>query len=98
MVKKLAGKLEKLDSNDEYRIKVTQQLLEKLYNMGVITSKKSLSVCDSITASAFCRRRLPVVMVRMKMAQTLKEAITFIEQGHIRVGPEVKTHYHSHDR
>ena len=30
-------------------------------------------------------------MVRLKMAQRLKEAITFIEQGHIRVGPEVVT-------
>lgn len=27
-----------------------------------------------------CRRRLPVVMVRTKMAETLKEAVTFIEQ------------------
>jgi len=23
----------------------------------------------------------------MKMAETLKEAVTFIEQGHVRVGP-----------
>ena len=25
------------------------------------------------------------------MAETLKEAVTFIEQGHVRVGPEVVT-------
>ncbi len=37
------------------------------------------------------RRRLPVVMVYLKMAETLKEAVTFIEQGHVRVGPEVVT-------
>lgn len=28
-------------------------------------------------------------MVRLKMSENLKEATTFIEQGHIRVGPNV---------
>ena len=30
-------------------------------------------------------------MVRCKMAETLKEACTFIEQGHVRVGPDTVT-------
>ena len=30
-------------------------------------------------------------MCRLKMAETVKEAVTFIEQGHIRVGPETIT-------
>ncbi len=30
-------------------------------------------------------------MVRMKMAETLREAVTFVEQAHIRVGVEVVT-------
>ncbi len=51
----------------------------------------SLSKAEKISVSAFCRRRLPVVMVRLKMAESLKEATTFIEQGHIRVGPETVT-------
>ena len=29
-----------------------------------------------------------MVQVRLKMSETLKEACTFIEQGHIRVGPD----------
>ncbi|XP_078543151.1 U3 small nucleolar ribonucleoprotein IMP3 isoform X2 [Lissotriton helveticus] len=36
-------------------------------------------------------RRLPTIVVKLRMAQNLKSAITFIEQGHIRVGPEVVT-------
>jgi U3 small nucleolar ribonucleoprotein protein IMP3 len=39
-----------------------------------------LKQCEDIGVSSFCRRRLPVVMVRMKMSETLKEAVTFIEQ------------------
>jgi U3 small nucleolar ribonucleoprotein protein IMP3 len=27
-------------------------------------------------------------MVRLKMSETVKEAVTLVEQGHIRVGPE----------
>lgn len=30
-------------------------------------------------------------MVRMKMAETVKQAVTMIEQGHIRVGPDTIT-------
>lgn len=30
-------------------------------------------------------------MVRLKMTETLKEAVTFVEQGHIRVGPDTVT-------
>lgn len=32
-----------------------------------------------------------MVMVRLKFCETLKEAVTFIEQGHVRVGPAVVT-------
>ena len=34
-----------------------------------------------------------MVLVRMKFAETLREATTFIEQGHVRVGPEVTVRY-----
>lgn len=30
-------------------------------------------------------------MVRIKMSETIREAITFIEQGHVRVGPQTVT-------
>ena len=71
---------------DEIRIKSTEALIDKLHNMGLIPTKKSLTQCENIAVSAFCRRRLPVVLVRLKMCETLKEAVTFVEQGHIRVG------------
>jgi U3 small nucleolar ribonucleoprotein protein IMP3 len=59
--------------------------------MGVITTKKSLVQLAKLSTSSFCRRRLSVVMVRLKMAETLRESCTFIEQGHVRVGPETVT-------
>ncbi|KAG0310831.1 Small subunit (SSU) processome component [Linnemannia gamsii] len=87
-IKSLANKISLLPPQDPFRAKQEELLLEKLYNMGIITAQKQFSQVDKITVSAFCRRRLPIVMCRLKMAETVKEAVTFVEQGHIRVGPE----------
>ncbi|EFJ42986.1 hypothetical protein VOLCADRAFT_76931 [Volvox carteri f. nagariensis] len=91
MITKLTSMLKRLDPKDATRIELTDQLLEKLYNMGVLPTKKSLVQCDKLATAAFCRRRLAVVMVRLKMSETLREAATFIEQGHVRVGPDTVT-------
>ncbi|XP_078448371.1 alpha-L RNA-binding motif/Ribosomal protein S4 family protein isoform X2 [Wolffia australiana] len=61
------------------------------YNMGVIPTRKSLALCDKLSVSSFCRRRLSVVLVRQKFAEHLNEAVTYVEQGHVRVGPETIT-------
>ncbi len=91
MITKLVAKLRDLPKDDAVRNKLSVQLLQKLYNMGVINKETSLTSIEKLSASSFCRRRLPVVMVRVKMAETLKEATTLIEQGHVRVGPHVVT-------
>ncbi|XP_020917801.1 U3 small nucleolar ribonucleoprotein protein IMP3 [Exaiptasia diaphana] len=89
IIKSLANKIKDLDTKDPFRVEATDQLLTKLYNMGFITSIKGLAQCEKVNPSAFCRRRLPVVMVRLKMAQAIKDAVKYVEQGHIRVGTEV---------
>jgi U3 small nucleolar ribonucleoprotein protein IMP3 len=89
MVTKLTNMLKQIDPRDQARVEMTKQLLEKLYSMGAIPSTKSLTLCDKLSTSSFLRRRLSVVMVRLKMSETLREAVTFIEQGHVRVGPNV---------
>jgi U3 small nucleolar ribonucleoprotein protein IMP3 len=88
----LAAKLKaSLGPDDPFRIAMTDELLDKLYRMGLINTTKSLQKAEEISASAFCRRRIPVVMVRMKMAQNLKVAVTLVEQGQVRVGVNVIT-------
>ncbi|XP_078448370.1 alpha-L RNA-binding motif/Ribosomal protein S4 family protein isoform X1 [Wolffia australiana] len=90
-VQKLTNILKQMDPRDPYRIEMTDTLLEKLYNMGVIPTRKSLALCDKLSVSSFCRRRLSVVLVRQKFAEHLNEAVTYVEQGHVRVGPETIT-------
>ncbi|MCL7033990.1 hypothetical protein MKW94_015952 [Papaver nudicaule] len=91
MVQKLVNILKQMDARDPYRIEMSDRLLEKLYNMGVIPTRKSLALCDKLSVSSFCRRRLATVLTHLKFAEHLREAVTFIEQGHIRVGPETVT-------
>mmetsp|Transcript_24952 Transcript_24952/g.22676 ORF Transcript_24952/g.22676 Transcript_24952/m.22676 type:complete len:184 (+) Transcript_24952:201-752(+) len=90
-VTKLISKLSKLPQSDDTRLKLSEQLLQKLYNMGLIKDTTTLASAEHLSVSSICRRRLPVVMVRLKMSETLKEAVTLIEHGHVRVGPHVVT-------
>ncbi|XP_025114226.1 U3 small nucleolar ribonucleoprotein protein IMP3-like [Pomacea canaliculata] len=87
----LAKKIKEMDSKDPFRASATAQLLEKLYAMGLVPTKANLSLVQKISAATFCRRRLPVVMVKAHMAQTVKAATKFVQQGHVRLGPEVVT-------
>lgn len=79
-ITKLANKISLLDPSDPFREKMSDALLEKLYGMGVITAKKLLSSLDGLTVSAFCRRRLSIVLIKLRMSETVKEAVTLIEQ------------------
>lgn len=74
------------------RRKHEELLLNKLYDMGILSSTSKLSnVEHGVTVSAMARRRLPVVMTRLRMAETVQAATKLIEQGHVRVGVETIT-------
>ena len=88
-VTKLVSLLSKLDARDSTRVEVTEGLLKKLYDIGATPSEKSLALCDRLSTSSFCRRRLAVICVRLRMCETLREATTFVEQGHVKVGANV---------
>ncbi|XP_033344201.1 U3 small nucleolar ribonucleoprotein protein IMP3 [Bombus vosnesenskii] len=88
-IRELGEKIKEIDADHPFRIEQSALLLEKLYIMGLINTKWDLSLTQNVSASSFCRRRLPVIMVRNKMSQNLKIATQLIEQGHVRVGVEV---------
>ncbi|KYN19076.1 U3 small nucleolar ribonucleoprotein [Trachymyrmex cornetzi] len=88
-IRELGRKIKEVEPDHSFRIEQSAVLLEKLYLMGLISTKWDLSQTQKVTASCFCRRRLPVIMVRNKMSQTIPMATKLIEQGHVRVGVEV---------
>lgn len=91
-IRSFAHRLSLLPAQDPFRSKFEAQILSKLYDIGVLNSTAKLSdVENKLTVSAFCRRRLAVVMCVAKMAETVSAAAKFIEQGHVRVGPDTIT-------
>ncbi|KAG9389804.1 S4 domain [Carpediemonas membranifera] len=91
-ITKLADRLRKLPQDDVVRLDQTTKLMRRLYDMGLVARRNDgLLAASAVNSSAFCRRRLPVVMVTLKMCQTNEDATRLVEQGHVRVGPKVIT-------
>jgi U3 small nucleolar ribonucleoprotein protein IMP3 len=88
-VRELVRKIKELEQHDPFRVESSSQVLEKLHMLGIIPTRDNLELCDSVTASSFCRRRLPVVMLKLKMTENLKMGTKLVQQGHVRVGTEV---------
>ncbi|EPX73306.1 U3 snoRNP-associated protein Imp3 [Schizosaccharomyces octosporus yFS286] len=90
--RQLAHRISLLDPKDPFRLKYENMLLEKLFDMGILPSKSKMSDIENrANVSAICRRRLPVIMCKLRMSQTISAATKLIEQGHVRVGPHVIT-------
>ncbi|OLY83226.1 U3 small nucleolar ribonucleoprotein IMP3 [Smittium mucronatum] len=87
-IKEVANKIKLLNPNDPFRKESEKMLLEKLYRTGIITSDKTFSSLESVSVSALCRRRLSLILCKLKMVENVPEAVKFIKQGHVRVGPE----------
>ena len=51
---------------NEVRKKCTAELVDKLYNIGLIRTKR-LKTCSQITVHNFCKRRLPVFIINNGM-------------------------------
>ncbi|KAF2722405.1 U3 small nucleolar ribonucleoprotein imp3 [Polychaeton citri CBS 116435] len=95
-LRQLAHRIALLPAESAFRRKQEDLLLEKLHDMGLLgiggNGKGKLSDVErKITVSAFCRRRLGVVMTRLRMAENVTAANRFVEQGHVRAGTEVVT-------
>lgn len=91
-IRHLAYKMAQLPPQDPIRLKYEEALLEKLEKMGIFgIEKPKVSDLEKVTVAAFCRRRLPVVMTRLHMMPSIPEATKMIEQGQVRVGPELVT-------
>ena len=77
-LRQLAHQLSALDpESDPIRKKLESEVLDKLYRMGVLKRSREqgagLSTVErEVTVSAFCRRRLPVVMVREGFVENIK--------------------------
>ncbi|AQK83450.1 Alpha-L RNA-binding motif/Ribosomal protein S4 family protein [Zea mays] len=107
MVQKLVNIIKQMDPRDPFRIQMTDLILDKLVNVPKVAWISEIMrfliifpafqmdpQCVEFHLPCLlnsCRRRLATVMVKLKFAEHLKEAVTYIEQGHVRVGPDAVT-------
>lgn len=68
-IRELAKRISEIDAKEPFRTEMSALLLEKLYVLGLIPTKWDLNNAVNISASSFCRRRLPVVMVRSEYTE-----------------------------
>lgn len=68
MVTGLVAKIKQLPADDPFRVKATEQLLEKLHAMGVIPGRDNIENAEKLSVSAFCRRRLAVMLCSLKFS------------------------------
>lgn len=59
-ITKLIGYLEKLPQEDSFRVSIQWQLLNKLYDTGLINDKENLEQAKKVNVSCFLRRRFIV--------------------------------------
>ncbi|ODO09651.1 hypothetical protein I350_01864 [Cryptococcus amylolentus CBS 6273] len=87
-LRSLIHKLSLLPAQDPFRQQRETEMLNKLYDMGILDiGVKPSEIETKVTVSSLARRRLAVIVARLKMAETVSDAVKTIEQGHIRVGP-----------
>lgn len=77
-LRQLAHKLAALDPDaDPIRQKTESEVLDKLWRMGILKQSREQGaglsrIEKEVTVSAFCRRRLAVVMARSGMVENIK--------------------------
>jgi len=78
-----------VDLKDEAsRTRLAEKLTGKLYGMGLIKTKR-IKKCLGISVKAFCRRRLPVLIVQSGIFNgPVSTAVKYVEHGHIKIGPK----------
>ena len=91
-LRSLIHRISLLPAEDPFRQQKEAEMLNKLYDLGILdVGAKPSDIENKVTVSSIARRRLAVVATRLKMAESVSDAVKTIEQGHIRVGPSPVT-------
>lgn len=86
LIRSLMTHLRYLPADSKIRIEITDQIVGKLFDMGLIHERMGLAEVDKVGVEAFCKRRLPALMTKLNMAPNCKMASAYVHHGHVRVG------------
>ncbi|KAH3767416.1 U3 small nucleolar ribonucleoprotein IMP3 [Pelomyxa schiedti] len=80
-----------LPHSDPDAIEKGKVIIKKLHEMAIVPNPEGTQQVFHIGPTDFCRRRLSVVLVRLRMAPDIGTAVKYISHNHVRIGPEVVT-------
>ncbi|KAI6183294.1 U3 small nucleolar ribonucleoprotein IMP3 [Aphelenchoides bicaudatus] len=90
-LRELAQKIKNMkDANPNKNI-FARRLIGKLYDMGLIPTADTLERVNDVSASSFCRRRLPSMMMTVGLMTNIRQSVQMVEEGHVRVGQTLIT-------
>ncbi|OAG32770.1 U3 small nucleolar ribonucleoprotein IMP3 [Nematocida sp. ERTm5] len=89
-IRRLTLALAKLNDNEPTKQIITKELTNKLYSLGIINTKTLLG-CAKVSVGSFCKRRLSTILPHIDMVQDIKTAVTFIKDGHVKLGVDTIT-------
>lgn len=75
-----------LGKTEDQRKNMDNQILKKLYSIGVIRENSTLDDILDLTIEDILERRLQTVVFRRGLAKTISQSRQFIVHGHISVG------------
>jgi small subunit ribosomal protein S4 len=75
-----------LGKTEDQRRNMENQILTKLYSMGVIQENSTLDDIFDLTIEDILERRLQTMVLRNGLAKTISQSRQFIVHGHISVG------------
>lgn len=87
-IRKLTESLAALDNTNVTKKYLSNKLLNKLFDIGIISEKK-MTECIKITVSDFCKRRLPIVITHKKFVENYQDADKFVQHGHFKIGTNI---------
>ncbi|RWS14418.1 hypothetical protein B4U79_13307 [Dinothrombium tinctorium] len=74
---------------ESFRNNLSNLLIEKLYAIGILKTKR-LKKCNQVTVKSFCRRRIAVFMIQSGMFNgPISTAVKYVKHGHVRIGPNI---------
>jgi len=101
-IRELAERIAKLDASEPFKVEATTMLLNKLHAMGVSNDQLTLETAAKTSASHFCRRRLPVIMVKrecyfqvsLELLITKRLPLTVRMSEHLKAATDLIEHGH----
>jgi len=91
LIKKLHSVLSHLDNNNKTKKRISESLVYKLQELGVMKKEDDFESLKKMTVSDFLERQITFVMKKIKIGNSVKENIKLIKTGQVKLGSKIVT-------